>query len=123
MHSRGTFSRRVIYNRPVFPFGPRLRRTALALIAIAVCLAAAGPVHVSAERLSTQPLLRPGPTWSAFGLFNPAAIKVGAKTILLFRAQDSSQTSRIGYAESTDGLHFAVRPEPVLSPEADYERN
>jgi predicted GH43/DUF377 family glycosyl hydrolase len=42
---------------------------------------------------------------------------------LLFRAQDEKHTSRIGYAESTDGLHFSVKPEPVLSPEADYEKN
>jgi beta-1,2-mannosidase len=58
----------------------------------------------------------------SMGVFNPAAVKVGSKTILLFRAQDARGTSRIGYAESTDGLHFTIRPEPVLSPEADYER-
>ena len=42
---------------------------------------------------------------------------------MLYRAQDSSGTSRIGYAESTDGLHFTRRPQPVLSPETDYEKN
>lgn len=78
---------------------------------------------VEAERVSKQPLLRPGASWAESGLFNPAAIRVGVKTILLFRAQDKEHTSRIGYAESTDGLRFTVRPEPVLSPEADYEKN
>src|SRR5579884_3525382 len=59
--------------------------------------------------------------WSELGLFNPAAIKLGTKTVLLFRAQDRNHTSRIGYAESADGIHFQIRREPVLSPEMPYE--
>jgi predicted GH43/DUF377 family glycosyl hydrolase len=42
---------------------------------------------------------------------------------MLYRAQDSTGTSRLGYAQSTDGLHFTRRPEPVLSPEAPYEKD
>ena len=42
---------------------------------------------------------------------------------MLYRAQDTRGTSRLGYAESTDGIHFIRRPEPVLSPEADYEKD
>jgi predicted GH43/DUF377 family glycosyl hydrolase len=30
--------------------------------------------------------------------------------------------SRIGYADSADGLHFKIRPQPVLDPEAPYEK-
>ncbi len=56
------------------------------------------------------------------GVFNPAAVKMGQKTVLLFRAQDGQGASRIGYAESSDGLHFTVRPQPVLSPQAPYEK-
>jgi beta-1,2-mannosidase len=78
-------------------------------------------IVITAQRVSNQPLLRPAADWSEFGLFNPTAIKVGERTVLLFRAQDRNHTSRIGYAESTDGLHFDVRPEPVLSPETVYE--
>jgi predicted GH43/DUF377 family glycosyl hydrolase len=44
------------------------------------------------------------------------------KTVLLFRARDAHGTSRIGYAESADGLHFKVDPKPVLEPAAPYER-
>jgi predicted GH43/DUF377 family glycosyl hydrolase len=40
---------------------------------------------------------------------------------MLYRAQDSLGTSRIGYAESEDGLHFTRHPQPVLSPEEKYE--
>jgi beta-1,2-mannosidase len=79
-------------------------------------------ILITAQRVSKQPLLRPAADWSEFGLFNPTAIKIGKKTVLLFRAQDRNHTSRIGYAESTDGLHFDVRPEPVLSPETAYEK-
>ncbi|MBV8551559.1 MAG: family 43 glycosylhydrolase [Acidobacteriaceae bacterium] len=92
-------------------------------LAFALAACAAEPVHVTAERLSSNPLLRPGgQPWNELGLFNPTAIKMGEKTVLLFRAQDKQQTSRIGYAESSDGLHFTVRPEPVLSPETHYEK-
>jgi predicted GH43/DUF377 family glycosyl hydrolase len=84
-------------------------------------------VEIRAERLSTQPLLRPSEqgsaqSWYSFGIFNPTAIKRNGKTVLLFRAQDDKHTSRIGYSESADGVHFAVRPDPILSPETDYEK-
>ena len=79
-------------------------------------------IVITAQRVSKQPLLRPAAGWSELGLFNPTAIKTGNKTVMLFRAQDRNHTSRIGYAESTDGLHFEVRPEPVLSPETAYEK-
>ncbi len=100
-------------------------RLAAALLLWALAGAAEKParVVVTAERLVTQPILGPRPGWAELALFNPTAIQFGRKTVLLFRAQDAHRTSRIGYAESTDGLHFAVRPEPVLSPEAAYERN
>ena len=41
---------------------------------------------------------------------------------MLYRAQDKAGVSRLGYAESSDGLHFDRRSQPVLSPEADYEK-
>lgn len=72
--------------------------------------------------MSEQPLLRPSPPWAGKGLFNPTAVKMGDKTILLFRATDERGISRIGYAESFDGKQFVVDKEPVLSPEADYEK-
>jgi beta-1,2-mannosidase len=78
---------------------------------------------VTATRVDTQPLLGPGTTWAGSGRFNPAAVRMGGKTVLLFRARDASGTSRIGYAESTDGRHFTARPDPVLSPEAEYEKD
>jgi predicted GH43/DUF377 family glycosyl hydrolase len=90
-------------------------------IASVVFFEANAQVSIQAERVSDQPLLRPDTSWTKFGLFNPAAIQVGAKTVLLFRAMDVKQTSTIGYAESADGTHFTSRPEPVLQPETAYE--
>ncbi len=106
---------------PYSNFWPAMRAMSCTIL-IANFAPATYPITITAQRLSREPLLRPGPAWSEFALFNPAAIQIGKKTVLLFRAQDRSHTSRIGYAESNDGLHFAVRPDPVLSPETDYEK-
>lgn len=93
----------------------------------AICLLAAAALHsqvsVTVTRISQQPILGPGETWASSGRFNPTAVRFGDKTVLLFRARDASGTSRIGYAEGTDGLHFRVRPDPVLAPEAEYEKD
>jgi predicted GH43/DUF377 family glycosyl hydrolase len=80
-------------------------------------------IDVSAKRISARPLLSRQGGWSGLAIFNPAAVKMDQKTVLLFRAQDAKKTSRIGYAESSDGLHFDIRKDPVLSPEAPYEKN
>jgi predicted GH43/DUF377 family glycosyl hydrolase len=77
------------------------------------------------HRASETPILSPqGAGWESAGTFNPAVVKNGEnKFVMLYRAQDAAGTSRIGYAESTDGIHFTRRGEPVLSPEADYEKD
>jgi predicted GH43/DUF377 family glycosyl hydrolase len=93
----------------------------LTFFTAATALMAAG-IAVTGTRVSERPLLSPATKWSEFGLFNPTAIRAKDKTVLLFRAQDANHTSRIGYADSSDGLHFNIRPEPVMSPETDYEK-
>ncbi|MDV3308055.1 MAG: glycoside hydrolase family 130 protein [Cyclobacteriaceae bacterium] len=61
--------------------------------------------------------------WERKDVFNPAAVVKDGKVFLLYRAEDTvgrhAGTSRIGLAESTDGLHFVRRPEPVLYPRED----
>jgi predicted GH43/DUF377 family glycosyl hydrolase len=42
---------------------------------------------------------------------------------MLYRAQDKQGTSRLGFAESSDGIHFTRRAEPVFSPTQDYEKD
>ena len=74
-------------------------------------------------RVSATPIMSPqGAAWESAGTFNPAVIKAGDKIVMLYRAQDAKGVSRLGYADSTDGVHFTRRPKPVLSPEADYEK-
>ncbi|HWY21169.1 MAG TPA: glycoside hydrolase family 130 protein [Candidatus Acidoferrum sp.] len=76
------------------------------------------------RRLSENPTISPrGSGWESAGTFNPAVIVRDGKTVMLYRAQDKSGTSRLGYAESTDGIHFERRSEPLLSPEKDYEKD
>ncbi|MGH9510815.1 MAG: glycoside hydrolase family 130 protein [Terriglobales bacterium] len=76
------------------------------------------------QRISSQPIISPrGDSWESAGTFNPAVIREGAKFVMLYRAQDAKGTSRLGYAESNDGVHFTRRPQPVFWPEADYEKD
>ena len=105
--------------------GWRWVRRALIGFCVAGCvqLLPAQTVTVTAKRLSDQPLLAPSPGDASAGIFNPAAAKLDDQTILLTRDQDKAGTSRIGYAESADGIHFTHAAEPVLKPEAPYESN
>jgi beta-1,2-mannosidase len=76
------------------------------------------------RRVSETPVISPqGDGWESAGTFNPAVILREGKIVMLYRAQNKGGTSRLGYAESADGIHFTRRSEPVLSPEKDYERD
>ena len=75
-------------------------------------------------RASNEPILSPrGTTWESAGTFNPAVVFHNGKFVMLYRAQDASGTSRLGYAESADGIHFRRDARPVLSPEIEYEKD
>ena len=61
--------------------------------------------------------------WAEKDCFNPAAGVKDGQVFLLVRAEDArgrfKGTSRIGLAVSDDGVHFALRPEPVIFPADD----
>ena len=63
--------------------------------------------------------------WQRADVFNPAAIVKDGKVFLLYRCEDNpaaaigGRTSRLGLAESDDGIHFKKFPEPVLYPAND----
>jgi beta-1,2-mannosidase len=101
------------------------RAAALWLLLIPLVGAVNSPRYFAEwHRASQDPVLSPqGSGWESAGTFNPAVVLHHGKVVMLYRAQDSTGTSRLGYAESTDGLHFTRRPEPVLSPEAPYEKD
>jgi predicted GH43/DUF377 family glycosyl hydrolase len=76
------------------------------------------------QRVSNSSVIAPrGKSWEGNGTFNPAVAMRGDKIVMLYRAQDKLGTSRLGYAESADGIHFSRRDEPVLNPSEDYEKN
>ena len=100
-----------------------LRLSLLVLLALpAATQRDPGPIGTW-RRVSTRPVIAPqGDGWESAGTFNPSAVFHDGKVVMLYRAQDGNGTSRLGYATSTDGIHFTRRPQPVLSPETDYER-
>ncbi|MGE5084243.1 MAG: glycoside hydrolase family 130 protein [Acidobacteriota bacterium] len=76
------------------------------------------------HRLTDAPVISPGGDgWQSAGTFNPAVIEANGKIVMLYRAQDNQGTSRLGYADSADGVHFKRRDEPVLNPTQSYEKN
>ena len=103
----------------------RKRYLALVLLGSALLLFASSRSPFTAwHRASNDPIITPhGDSWESSGTFNPTVVTHDGKFVMLYRAQDHAGTSRLGYAESNDGLHFTRRAEPVLSPEADYEKD
>lgn len=71
------------------------------------------------------PMQKDSVGWMESDTFNPAATVKDGKICVLFRAEDNSatgigkRTSRIGLAESTDGIKMEIRNEPVLFPKED----
>jgi predicted GH43/DUF377 family glycosyl hydrolase len=60
--------------------------------------------------------------WENKNVLNPTALVRDGLVHLLYRAQDSLGTSRIGLATSEDGIHFKKNPEPILFPSNDAFR-
>jgi predicted GH43/DUF377 family glycosyl hydrolase len=82
---------------------------------------------IKLERLTTKPILTPNPAnrWERAAVFNTAAIYDNGLFHLLYRATDVGCHARygdymnaIGYAVSTDGIHFMRLDKPVLAPGA-----
>jgi predicted GH43/DUF377 family glycosyl hydrolase len=76
-----------------------------------------------------DPILHAPVQWEALHTFNPAAIVRDGKVYVLYRAEDNSgamqigmHISRLGLAESVDGIHFTRRAEPVFYPAEDDQK-
>jgi predicted GH43/DUF377 family glycosyl hydrolase len=83
----------------------------------------------SADSVFFCPMRKAPIHWEALHTFNPAAVVRNGRVYVLYRAEDASgemqigmHTSRLGLAESGDGLHFTRRPAPVLYPADDDQK-
>ena len=81
------------------------------------------------DSVFTDPIQNEPIHWEALHTFNPAAVVRADKIYVLYRAEDDSgammiggHTSRIGLAETTDGIHFVRRAAPVLFPANDDQK-
>lgn len=92
--------------------------------------AAGNPVVApDAHATFTDPIEQKPVEWEALHTFNPAAVVRDGKVYVLYRAEDNSgameiggHTSRLGLAESKDGIHFTRLSEPVFYPANDEQK-
>jgi predicted GH43/DUF377 family glycosyl hydrolase len=85
---------------------------------------------IKLDRVSQEPILSPGPgsTWEAGAVYNCAAVYKDDLVHLIYRATDiTSNGSRgkyinsLGYAVSSDGIHFNRLGNPILSNDVEQE--
>src|SRR6476620_3861632 len=86
-------------------------------------LDSANPILTPGKLKFNDPILKKQVAWEEKYVFNPAAVVRNGKVYLLYRAEDTVRklagVSRIGLAESSDGIHFTRHPSPVLYPKND----
>ncbi|MHB8302629.1 MAG: glycoside hydrolase family 130 protein [Acidobacteriaceae bacterium] len=77
-----------------------------------------------------DPLRQAAVHWEALHTFNPAAVARDGKIFVLYRAEDDTgemkiglHTSRLGLAQSEDGVHFTRLATPVFYPAKDAQEN
>ncbi|MHA2297724.1 MAG: glycoside hydrolase family 130 protein [Candidatus Hodarchaeales archaeon] len=77
-------------------------------------------------RYENNPILKPRPDrdWEKGAVFNCAATEFNDEILLLYRAIGNYETyiSTLGLAKSKDGFNFETFADPVMRPEADYEK-
>jgi predicted GH43/DUF377 family glycosyl hydrolase len=80
------------------------------------------------KNLFIDPMTNTKIAWEGSDVFNPAATIKGNKIFVLYRAEDATgngigtRTSRIGLAESVDGVTMIRRSSPVLFPANDNQK-
>lgn len=77
------------------------------------------------ERFEGNPIIAPiqDHPWESKATFNPAAIYLGGKVHIIYRAMSENNTSVFGYASSRDGFSIDERlSDPVYSPREIFEQ-
>ena len=80
---------------------------------------------VKFERAKENPIIIPEKKnpWESRATFNPAAIYLGDKVHIVYRAMSADRTSVFGYAISRDGVRIEYRsPEPIYVPRESFEQ-
>ena len=87
-----------------------------------ICPITAG--KYSFRRAKSNPIIVPNAlhSWEGKATFNPAAIRIGTTTYILYRTFADDNTSFIGLATSKDGIKIEERlPEPIYIPRENFE--
>jgi predicted GH43/DUF377 family glycosyl hydrolase len=83
------------------------------------------PKMLKLQRAQENPIIQPVKEhpWESKATFNPAAIHLGDKVHIIYRAMSEDNTSVFGYATSQDGIHIDYRsPEPIYAPREEFEQ-
>lgn len=83
------------------------------------------PKMLKLQRAQENPIIQPVKehAWESKATFNPAAIYLGGKVHIIYRAMSGGNTSVFGYATSKDGIHIDYRsPEPIYVPREEFEQ-
>ncbi|MCX6755977.1 MAG: hypothetical protein NTX85_01410 [Candidatus Nomurabacteria bacterium] len=76
------------------------------------------------KRWKENPIISPieDHLWESKATFNPAAIRIGGTTHIMYRSFSNDNTSYIGYASTKNGVKIDYRsPEPIYLPREDFE--
>jgi predicted GH43/DUF377 family glycosyl hydrolase len=83
------------------------------------------------KRYHGNPILEKNPdvSWEAGSVLNPSVLYEDGIFRMVYRATNDIQRgeeggylSSVGYAESTDGIHFTRFPKPIIEPTEEYEK-
>jgi len=77
------------------------------------------------QKYHHNPILTPREKykWESKAVFNPAAVFLNNRVHLIYRALSANNTSVLGCASSTDGLHFKERlNQPIYVPKLSFEK-
>ncbi len=80
---------------------------------------------VKPKRPPENPIITPlkDNYWESKATFNPAALYLGGKVHIIYRAMSEDNVSVLGYATSEDGIKIDYRsPTPIYTPRAPFEK-
>ena len=104
-------------NLPAWSFGPFIRPEKV------------NPIIVpNPNSFFIDPMTNKKIAWEANDVFNPAAVVKDNKIFVVYRSEDRSgkgigeRTSRLGMAESTDGIEMKRNDKPVFYPAKDNQK-